>query len=177
MRHAHTCARTPKVVQVAAGMRKTALELLRRPRAVPGPGRAIGPHVVRTRRTVLICDEDRAHTHALARGLEQLGYAVEIVRSYAEAFAIACAHDLDALVVAPFLRDGSALVLPTALGIRKPPVTILVTRMGERLSRVVTSRVGFDAQLTKVVDPLEVDRLVGVAHGARESSPKRHRAL
>jgi ActR/RegA family two-component response regulator len=55
------------------------------------------------RKTVLICDEDRAHTQTLAEGLERLGYAVEMVRSYAEAFAIACAHDIDALVVAPFL--------------------------------------------------------------------------
>jgi DNA-binding response OmpR family regulator len=112
------------------------------------------------RRTVLICDEDRAHTQALAVGLEQLGYVVEVVRSYAEAFAIACAHDLDALVVAPFLRDGSALVLPTALGIRKPPVTVLVTRMTERLSNVVARRVGFDVQLTKCVSAASLDRLI-----------------
>lgn len=111
------------------------------------------------------------HTHCLAAGLEELGYVVEVVRSYAEAFAIACAHDLDALVVAPFLRDGSALVLPTALGIRRPPVTVLVTRMAERLSDVVAKRVGFDAQLTKVVDPRAVDRLVHDAYGARRALP------
>jgi DNA-binding response OmpR family regulator len=103
------------------------------------------------RRTVLICDEDRSHTQTLAAGLEELGYAVEVVRSYAEAFAIACAHDIDALVVAPFLKDGSALVLPSALGIRKPPVALLITRMTERIASVVARRVGFDAQLTKCV--------------------------
>lgn len=113
-----------------------------------------------SRRTVLICDEDRVHTQSLAIGLEQLGYAVEVVRTYAEAFAIACAHDLDALVVAPFLKDGSALVLPTALGIRKPPVTVLVTRMTERLANVVARRVGFDAQLTKCVSADMIHRLV-----------------
>lgn len=121
-----------------------------------------------SRRTVLICDEDRFHTQTLAAGLEQLGYVVEVVRSYAEAFAIACAHDLDALVVAPFLKDGSALVLPTALGIRKPPVTVLITRMTERLASVVAERVGFDAQLSKCVQAKTIDRLIrNAAEGPR----------
>jgi DNA-binding response OmpR family regulator len=113
-----------------------------------------------SRRTVLICDEDRFHTQTLADGLEELGYAVEVVRTYAEAFAIACAHDIDALVVAPFLKDGSALVLPTALGIRKPPVAVLVTRMTERIANVVARRVGFDAQLTKCVSANRLHQLV-----------------
>jgi len=112
------------------------------------------------RRTVLICDEDRFHTQSLAEGLEKLGYAVEVVRTYSEAFAIACAHDIDAILVAPFLKDGSALVLPTALGIRKPPLAVLITRMAERLANIVVTRVGFDAQLTKLVDPQVVDRMV-----------------
>jgi DNA-binding response OmpR family regulator len=115
---------------------------------------------VSARRTVLICDEDRFHTQTLAAGLEQLGYAVEVVRTYAEAFAIACAHEIDALVVAPFLKDGSALVLPTALGIRKPPVTVLITRMTERIANVVAHRVGFDVQITKCVAAGTVHRLI-----------------
>jgi DNA-binding response OmpR family regulator len=119
------------------------------------------------RRTVLICDEDRFHTQTLAAGLEQLGYAVEVVRTYAEAFAIACAHDIDALVVAPFLKDGSALVLPSALGIRKPPVAVLITRMTERIANVVAQRVGFDAQITKCVTAETIHRLVeSAAHRA-----------
>lgn len=119
------------------------------------------------RRTVLICDEDRFHTEVLSAGLEKLGYAVETVRTYAEAFAIACAHDIDALVVAPFLKDGSALVLPSALGIRKPPVTVLITRMTERIASVVAHRVGFDVQLTKCVAPEIVHRLIeSAAHRA-----------
>lgn len=127
-----------------------------------------------SRRTVLICDDDRAHTLALAADLGRLGYIVETVRTYAEAFAIACAHDIDALVVAPFLRDGSALVLPTALGIRKPPVAVLVTRIGERLASAIARRVGFDAQLTKCVDASTLDRLI---QNAKPTSPaKRPRA-
>lgn len=125
------------------------------------------------RRSVLICDEDRLHTQTLANGLDQLGYVVEAVRSYAEAFAIACAHDLDALVVAPFLRDGSALVLPTALGIRKPPVTVLITRMTERLASIVSKRVGFDAQITKVVDPRILDRMIRSAAEGRRVDERR----
>jgi ActR/RegA family two-component response regulator len=112
------------------------------------------------RRTILICDEDRAHTQTLVHGLERLGYAVEVVCTYAEAFAIACAHDIDGLVVAPFLKDGSALVLPSALGIRKPPVAVLITRMTERVSAVVAQRVGFDAQITKCVSAEVVHQLV-----------------
>jgi DNA-binding response OmpR family regulator len=131
------------------------------------------------RKTVLICDEDRLHTQALVAGLEQLGYVADAVRSYAEAFAVACARDLDALVVAPFLRDGSALVLPTALGIRKPPVTVLATRMTERLASIIAQRVGFDAQITKVIDPLALDRLIRNASDARDresrESPQRVR--
>lgn len=138
-----------------------------RVRAHLGPPHAKGGDVGAARRTVLICDEDRLHTETLAVGLQQLGYVVEAVRSYAEAFAIACAHDLDALVVAPFLRDGSALVLPTALGIRKPPVTVLITRMTERLASIVSKRVGFDAQITKVVDPHTLDRLIRAAAEGR----------
>lgn len=125
-----------------------------------GPGHASTFHVSALRRTVLICDEDRFHTQTLAAGLEELGYAVEVVRTYAEAFAIACAHDFDALVVAPFLKDGSALVLPSALGIRKPPVALLITRMTERIATVVARRVGFDAQLTKCVSPATVHQHV-----------------
>jgi ActR/RegA family two-component response regulator len=112
------------------------------------------------RRTVLLCDEDRDHTESLAGGLEELGYAVEVVRTYAEAFGIACAHDVDALVVSPFVRDGSALVLPTALGIRRPRVVILMANMSERLAPAVARRLGFDAQLTKVVDAKTIDRVI-----------------
>src|SRR6185436_19523276 len=115
---------------------------------------------VRPRRTVLICDDDRVHTQALVSGLEQLDYAVEVVRTYADAFAIACARDIDVLLVAPFLRDGSALVLPSALGIRKPRVTLLATRMVDRMARAVVRRVGFDRQLTKAVDARTIDQLV-----------------
>ena len=58
--------------------------------------------IVSARRTVLICDEDRFHTQTLAAGLEQLGYAVEVVRTYAEAFAIAEPDSaLDAVVDPP----------------------------------------------------------------------------
>ncbi len=112
------------------------------------------------RRTVLLCDDDRAHSETLAAALLELGHAVEIVRTYAEAFAIACAHDLDAMLVAPTLRDGSALVLPTALGIRRPPIVILISTLNERLASVVARRVGFDVQLTKVVDARVVDAIL-----------------
>lgn len=114
---------------------------------------------------LLLCDEDRRHTDTLARGLDELGHAVEVVRSHAEAFAIACAYDIDALVVAPFLRDGSALVLPSALGIRRPRLVVLVSSLVERIAPRVVTRLGFDAQLTKVVDPQELDRLL--AHARR----------
>ena len=107
---------------------------------------------------LLLCDEDRAHTDELARGLDQLGHTVEVVCSHAEAFAIACAYDLDALVVAPFLRDGSALILPSALGIRRPPLVLLICALSERLAPRVVTRLGFDAQLTKVVAAEDVDR-------------------
>ncbi len=109
---------------------------------------------------LLLCDEDRRHTDVLAARLDALGHTVEVVRSHAEAFAIACAYDIDALVVAPFLRDGSALVLPSALGIRRPPLVVLVSRLSERIAPPVVQRLGFDAQLTKVVDPLELERLL-----------------
>lgn len=111
---------------------------------------------------LLLCDEDRRHTDVLAAGLDSLGHAVEVVRSHAEAFAIACAYDIDALVVAPFLRDGSALVLPSALGIRRPSLVVLVSRISERIAPPVVKRLGFDAQLTKVVDPAELDRLLAM---------------
>jgi DNA-binding response OmpR family regulator len=125
---------------------------------------------VNARRTVLVCDEDHAHSEALACSLLELGYAVEVVQTYAEAFAIACAHDLDAMVVAPCLRDGSALVLPTALGIRRPPIVILVTSLNERLAAIVARRVGFDVQLTKVVDGRTVDAIIrfGVRRDAED---------
>jgi DNA-binding response OmpR family regulator len=113
---------------------------------------------------VLICDEDRAHTNALRGALEDLGWAVELTRSYAEAFALACAIDLEGIVCAPFLTDGSALALPGSLGIRRPPTVVLASRLGEHVPRSVARRVGFDAQLTKVVEPEKLDRLL--RHGA-----------
>jgi DNA-binding response OmpR family regulator len=123
-----------------------------------------------------VCDEDRAHSEALAGSLLELGYAVEVVRAYSEAFAIACAHDLDAMIVAPTLCDGSALVLPTALGIRKPPIVILMTTLHERLASVVTRRVGFDVQLAKVVDPRVVDSILknGIAREDDAASRAHH---
>jgi ActR/RegA family two-component response regulator len=126
--------------------------------------------VVEARGIVLICDEDRAHTDQLAWGLYELGYVVEVVRTYAEAFAIACAHDLDALIVAPFLRDGSALVLPAALGIRRPRSVVLVCRIGERVSPRVARRLGFDAQLAKIVDAQAIGRLFLGRRVARDHS-------
>jgi DNA-binding response OmpR family regulator len=110
--------------------------------------------------SILICDEDRWHNELLVAGFSELGFRAETTRSYAEAFALACARDFSALVTAPFLRDSSALILPAALGIRRPPVVVLASRMTERLDPEIVRRVGFDAQLSKVVDPRIVERLV-----------------
>lgn len=123
-------------------------------------------------RNVLVCDADRDHGEALAVGLTELGYVVEVVTSHADAFGFACSYDLEALIVAPLLRDGSALVLPSALGIRRPPLVVLVTCMGDRLDTAAARRVGFDAQLTKVVRASAVDRLVRKATESRLSDPR-----
>ncbi len=112
------------------------------------------------RSTVLICDDDRDHADALALGLHALGHAVELTRSRADAFAVACAFDVDVLVAGWTLRDGSALALPSSLGIRRPPLVLLASRIDEHLSMHVARRVGFDLQLTKVVDPAALDRLL-----------------
>lgn len=109
---------------------------------------------------LLLCDDERDAADALAVDLEGLGHDVTVARTCAEAFAAACAHDFDVLVAAPFLRDGSTLVLPSALGIRRPRLTVLLSRLGDRLTPVVVRRVGFDLQLTKLVDPRVLDRLV-----------------
>jgi ActR/RegA family two-component response regulator len=109
---------------------------------------------------VLICDEDRVHSDALAYGLDERGYAIEIARSFADAFAAACRFDVKALVAGAQLRDGSTLALPAALGIRRPRLVVLATRMGERVAAPIARRVGFDLQLTKVVDPRAVARLI-----------------
>lgn len=112
------------------------------------------------RANVLLCDEEREATDLLGAGLRDLGHAVTIARSCADTFAAACTYDFDALLVAPFLRDGSALVLPGALGIRRPRLVVLTCKLGERLAVPVSRRVGFDLQLTKVIDPRRVDRLL-----------------
>ncbi len=51
-------------------------------------------------------------------------------------------------------------MLPRALGIRKPKLVVLVTRLSERLARTVAHRVGFHAQLTKMVDADRLDRIL-----------------
>lgn len=109
---------------------------------------------------ILICDEDRMCSDALAYGLDELGYAIEIARSFGDAFAAACRWDLAALVTGSHLRDGTALALPTALGIRKPKLVVLATRATERIPVAVAQGVGFDVELTKVVAPRTVARLV-----------------
>lgn len=123
------------------------------------------------RSNVLLCDEERAATDVLSSDLRELGHAVTIARSCADTFAAACTYDFDALVVAPFLRDGSALVLPGALGIRKPRLVVLMCRLTERLALPVSRRVGFDVQLTKVVDARRLDRLlrISIADAAAEA--------
>ncbi|MBX3192050.1 MAG: hypothetical protein KF819_33980 [Labilithrix sp.] len=113
-----------------------------------------------SRYTILICDEDRAHTDPLAFGLVELGHTVTVARTYVDAFAAACAHDYSVLVTAPFLRDRPALGLPDALGFRRPGLVLLMTRMCERLAAPVARSVGFERQLAKVVDPRALDRLV-----------------
>ncbi|MEA2751506.1 MAG: hypothetical protein QOI41_5649 [Myxococcales bacterium] len=113
--------------------------------------------------SILLCDEERECAVPLAVALEDLGHDVTIVTSCAEAFSAACAHDFDVLVAAPFLRDGATLLLPRALGIRRPRLMILMTRMPERLSAAAAERVGFDVQLTRVVDPLRLDRILRTA--------------
>lgn len=102
----------------------------------------------------------------LAASLTYRGCHVEVVRSYAEAFALACARDFEALLTSPFLRDSSALVLPAALGIRRPPVAVLTCRLTERLDGAIVRRVGFDAQLVKAVDAAVVVRLIAQARRA-----------
>lgn len=124
--------------------------------------------------TILVCDEDRAHSVMLGAALGELGYTVELARSHAEAFALACARDFRALVTAPFLRDGSALALPTALGIRRPLVMILASRLGERLAKDIVERAGFDAQWMKALDASKVHRLIRDADSRRRSGPNDH---
>ena len=109
---------------------------------------------------VLLCDDDREPTDVLAEELEGLGHAVTVARTCAEAFAAACANDFDVLVATPFLRDGSALALPGALGIRRPRLALLLSRVNDRLATVVVRRIGFDAQLTKIVDARRLDHVV-----------------
>lgn len=110
--------------------------------------------------SVLLCDEEREAAATLAAELEDLGHDVTIVCSCSDAFSAACAHDYDVLVAAPFLRDGATLLLPRALGIRRPRLTVLMTRVTERLSRGTAERVGFDTQLARVVDARRLDRLM-----------------
>jgi CheY-like chemotaxis protein len=116
--------------------------------------------------SVLLCDEDRESAAPLAAALEDLGHDVTIVCSCCDAFSAACAHDYDVLVAAPFLRDGATLLLPRALGIRRPRLMLLMTRMSERLSPSAAQRAGFDAQLTRVVDARKLDRVVRNAAAA-----------
>lgn len=125
-----------------------------------GPTRASLETVSERVCNLLLCDEERATSDLLAAELRRRGHAVTVARTCSDAFAAACAHDYDALVVAPYLRDGSTLVLPSSLGIRRPPLVVLVTRLAERLAAPMARRVGFDAQLTKIVDPWRLDRMV-----------------
>jgi len=120
---------------------------------------------------VLLCDDEHDATDALASELERLGHVVTVARTCAEAFAAACAKDFDVLVAAPFLRDGSTLVLPSALGIRRPRLTVLLGRMGDRLAPTVMRRAGFDRQLTKVVDARHLDYLVRAAVAVVDAEP------
>lgn len=129
--------------------------------AVRGPKHAAQPRDVGSRRcTILLCDEDRTHTEPLAFELVNLGHTVTVARSYADAFAAACAYDYDIILAAPFLRDRPSFGLPEALGIRRPGLVLLMPKIGERLAPAVATRVGFDGQLTKVVDAGCLDRLV-----------------
>ena len=115
---------------------------------------------------MLLCDEEREGAVLLATELQELGHEVTIVCSCSEAFSAACAHDYDVLVAAPFLRDGATLLLPRALGIRRPRMMVLMTRMNERLSPGAAERVGFDAQITRIVDARRLDRLMRSAAAA-----------
>jgi DNA-binding NtrC family response regulator len=131
--------------------------------------------------SVLLCDEERELAELLAGELEDLGHDVTIVCSCSDAFSAACAHDYDVLVAAPFLRDGATLLLPRALGIRRPRLMVLMTRLTERLSAGAAERVGFDAQLTRCVDAGRLDRLMrraaaavavaGSGHAASDDAP------
>jgi len=112
------------------------------------------------RATILICDDDRMHADGLALGLHAMGYAVEVTRTRADAFAVACAFDVDVIVAGWTVRDGAALALPASLGIRRPPLLVLASRIDERLPPAVARRVGFDLQLTKLVDPRALDRVI-----------------
>lgn len=110
--------------------------------------------------SILLCDEDRETAVILATQLEELGHEVTVVCSCSSAFSAACAKDYDVLVAAPFLRDGATLLLPRALGIRRPRLMVLMTRVTERLAPEAAERAGFDAQLTRVVDARRLDRLM-----------------
>lgn len=121
--------------------------------------------------SILLCDEERESVALLAAELEALGHEVTIVCSCAEAFAAACAHDYDVLVAAPFLRDGATALLPRTLGIRRPRLMILMTRLTERLSAAAAQRVGFDAQLTRVVDVQRLDRILRTSAAGAAAHP------
>lgn len=126
--------------------------------------------MVSRERQVVLCDDDRAHAAALGGELVARGWRVALVERYTEAFALCCAHDVDALLVAPFLRSGSALVLPSALGIRKPPLTVLMTRLTERIGWNIAVRCGYDRQLCKAVDARVIDAMFAPVELERAST-------
>jgi DNA-binding response OmpR family regulator len=114
----------------------------------------------RTVSNVLLCDEDRDQIDTLVVELAELGHYVTVARTCADAFTAACRDDFDALLSAPALRDGTTLMLPRALGIRRPRLVLLVTRLSERVGTNVARGVGFDGQLTKIVSAARVDRIL-----------------
>ena len=123
--------------------------------------------VTRERSTILLCDEECPTADPLAGELERLGHTITVVRSCADAFAHACKQDFDCLVLGVVSKDGGALALPRALGIRRPKLVILVSRLCDRIASPLVRHLGFDAQLAKIVDPKRLDRLARMAMASR----------
>ena len=167
--HARRTKRAPSAIawRARAGFPAQVCWRLRGPRNAYARG--VGDCRTTEGSSILLCDEERESAALFASELEELGHEVTIVCSCAEAFSAACAHDYDVLVAAPFLRDGATLLLPRTLGIRRPRLMILMTRMTERLSAAASQRVGFDAQLTRVVDARKLDRILRAA-AARQAA-------
>jgi len=138
------------------------------PADAPARGDGVEPRAAPARR-ILVADDNRDAAESLAALLQLEGHEVTLAYDGADALAAyervhpqVCLLDIGM----PLRTGNEVAALIRARGDGPAPTLVAITGWGQDADRTQALAAGFDHHLTKPVDPAQLLRLIGDAHGS-----------